>query len=198
MPAFGGRFLDLYSAAAAPSITDTLPADDTSAVKATLKQMVAIVRKYKADATTINAARMILTSAGIKDFRSQKSQGIAALQHWVRDNIVYVADPRGVELLQTPPRTLQLQTGDCDDKSILLAALLETVGCATRFMAVGGTGAEWSNDGDDWDAMGDPPYSHVLPQVRMGNSWLCLETIVASAEPGWCPPGIEIMMVAHI
>src|SRR5579885_1383644 len=130
-----GGPLSLYAAATAPSITDTLPADDVNAVKATLKQMVAIARKYKSDATTINAARMILAQAGITDFRAQKSAGIRALQHWVRDNVVYVPDPRGVELLQTPPRTLQLMTGDCDDKSILLATLLETVGCATRYMA---------------------------------------------------------------
>lgn len=190
--------MDLYSAAQAPQISDTLPENDSDAVKATLKMMVAIARKYKRDATTINAARMILTQAGISDFRCEKPSGIRALQHWVRDHIVYVPDPRGVELLQTPPQTLKLMTGDCDDKAILLATMLESVNCAARFMAVGGTGAEWSNDGEDWGSMTDPPYSHVLPQVRMGNSWLCLETIVPNAEPGWCPRGIQIMMYAHI
>lgn len=170
-------------------------------MRRTLRDMVAIVRKYRSDAGTINVARQVLTASGIRDVRSMKAAAITAEQQFVRDTIAYVPDPRDVEMLQTPPQTLSIGTGDCDDKSILVACLLETIGFTTRFMAVGGLGAEWANGGDDWCGSPDstPPYSHVLAQVRMGgNSWLCLETIVAGAVPGWCPPGIDVLMVAHV
>lgn len=193
--------MDYYSGGNEPSQLSSLPVTDggLDAVRATLRNMVAIVRKYKSDAGTINAARQILTTAGIRDVRAAKSQTIAAEQAWVRDNIAYVPDPRDVEMLQTPPQSLSIGTGDCDDKAILLATLLETLGFTTRFMAVGGYGEEWADGGDEWCGGAEPPYSHVLAQVRMGsNTWLCLETIVSDAVPGWCPPGIAVLMVAHV
>lgn len=201
--------MDFYSAANVPAQVGSLPETNggIDAVRETLRTMVAIVRKYKSDAGTINVARQVLRAAGITDGRSQRVQSVRALQHFVRDRIVYLSDPRGIELLQTPPQTLSIGTGDCDDKSILIATLLETVGFDTRFLAVGGTGREWANGGDDWDAMGNPPYSHVLTQVQIpeapysklwGGRWLCLETIVPGADAGWCPKGIEVFMVAHV
>jgi len=201
--------LDYYTGAAAPALLGTLPVTDdgVDAVRETLRTMVAIVRKYKSDAGTINVARQIIRSSGITDTRKQKLQTIQAIQSFVRDHIVYVADPRGIELLQTPPQTLKLGTGDCDDKAILTATLLETLGFTLRFLAVGGNGKEWSNGGDDWDSMDLPPYSHVLAQVQYagapysnlwGGQWMCLETIVPGANAGWCPSGIQVMMVAHI
>lgn len=193
--------MDYYASQAIPSQLNPLPTTDNGidAVRKTLRDMVAIVRKYRSDAGTIDTARRVLTACGIKDVRAQKSQSIACLQGWVRDSIAYVPDPREVEMIQTPPRTLDIGTGDCDDKAILVATLLETVGFDTRFMAVGGNGLEWAG-GDPMAAQydGRPPYSHVLAQVRMGQGWLCLETIVDSAVPGWCPPGIQVLMVAHV
>jgi len=149
-------------------------------VRATLKRMVQIVRRYKSDQTTIGAARGILKSAATE--RDAGSM-IAALQGWVRDKIMYVADPTDLEMLQTPPRTLTVMTGDCDDKAILLATFLESVGLKTRFEAIGVNGG---------------PYSHVLLSVRYGNKWLPLETIVPGAPPGWFPPDATSLMVAHV
>jgi transglutaminase-like putative cysteine protease len=198
---FLGLSLDYYSGATAPAQLSSLPVTDNGldAVRSTLRDMVAIARMYKRDAGTINVARQILVGSGIQDVRKSKPASIAAIQGWVRDHIAYVPDPRDVEMLQTPPQTLSIGTGDCDDKAILTATLLETIGFETRFMAVGGTGAEWSNDGNDWcGSPQPPPYSHVLAQVRMGQSWLCLETIVAGKGPGWCPKGIAVLMVHHV
>jgi len=181
--------------------------------------MVAIARKYKSDAGTLTVARQIITGCGIKDVRAQKIQTITCIQNWVRDNIIYVPDPRDTELLQTPPQTLSIGTGDCDDKSILVATLLETLGFTTRYVAVGGSGPGWAGDEDessesnviaqwqDWNDQNPPPYSHVLAQVQYagapysrlwGGKWLCLETIVAGKGPGWCPPGVQVLMPAHI
>lgn len=161
----------------------------------TLRRMVAIVRKYKSDLTTLDAASGVLRAAGVGDIRSQKPAAIRALQHFVRDRIGYVFDPRGLEMIQTPPRTLSRGMGDCDDKAILVATFMEQVGLPTRFMAVGGAGGGWGPP----LAPGElPEYSHVLAQVKCGNTWMWLETIIPGAEPGWKPPGISVLMPAHV
>ena len=41
----------------------------------------------------------------------------------------------GVETVQTPLRTLENEAGDCDDKSLLTATLLETFGFSTRALS---------------------------------------------------------------
>ena len=175
---------------------DSLPITDNGldAVRATLKKMAALVRRYSADVTTGTHARNILRSGGITDVRKhrQARSSVALLQHWVRDEIAYVYDPIDVEWIQTPPQTLSLGTGDCDDKAILLSAMLESVGFQTQFLAVGGVGPGWQSDtlgptdgtyeesggaddipGENLSADGvpvgqAPPFSHVLTSVKLG------------------------------
>lgn len=147
---------------------------------ATLDQMVRIVRRYKSDLTTINTARQIITARVPQ--RSTRSY-IEALQNWVRDHILYVPDPRDLEMVQTPPQTLSIGTGDCDDKSVLLATFYETIGLHTRFIAI---------------AVNGGMFSHVLPQVRFNDKWLCAETIVPGVGVGWCPPDTTEVMKRHI
>lgn len=190
----------------AVALTDTLPMTDggLDAVRKTLKLMAAIVRKYRSDTTTLNAATTLLTSAGITDMRTQKRQAITILQAWVRDNIAYFYDPRDVELVRTPPETLKRGVGDCDDKTVLLLAMLESVGFTTELLGVGGVGKGW-DPGCAPQSPGVPPaYSHVLGAVQFGaptgkgppflDGWLTLETIVAGKGPGWKPPGIRVVM----
>ena len=203
---------------------ESLPLSDNGldAVRGTLKKMAALVRKYSSDVTTGTTARELLRSGGISDIRKQRQAraSVTLLQHWVRDEIAYVYDPPEVEWIQTPPRTLTLGTGDCDDKAILLNAMLASVGFQTQFLAVGGVGPGWQSDGnpsdgsdmipgEDYSAdglpIGEPPaFSHVLSSVKLGapsgrrpwymDGWVPLETIVPGAEPGWMPPGTSIIL----
>ena len=53
------------------------------------------------------------------------------LYEYVRDEIAYVHDPAGIEEIQPPETTLKLGGGDCDDKSVLLAAMLKSIGFET-------------------------------------------------------------------
>lgn len=188
----------MYSGALVPAILDTLPETDggLDAVRKTLRLMVAITRKYRTDAACVNVARQILVARGIRDVRHEKPLSIRHLHCWVRDTIIYCPDPQDVELLQTPPQTLTIGTGDCDDKAMLVATLLATCGFATRFKAVGGVGSEWS--GNEADEGEDPGYSHVFAEVRLGTRWLGLDTIVSTSTPGWEPPNIGCLMVAHV
>ncbi len=50
------------------------------------------------------------------------------LARWVRDNIRYTQEATGLEVLQGPITTLRLETGDCDDLSILWTALCRSIG----------------------------------------------------------------------
>lgn len=175
--------LSLYPGSV-PSSLGELPSGE-GATRATLRHMVDLVKEYKKDVGIGTLARQLiggtLGATNTKDY----SGYVRALQHFVRDNIRYVPDVEGVEMLQTPVRTLQIRTGDCDDKSVLLASLLASIGLATRFIAL---------------AFNNGPFSHVLTQVRLGTSWIPLETIIDGAEPGWFPdnPAPSAYMLAHV
>lgn len=120
--------------------------------------------------TILLLARQLFGGLEQRDWHSE----VAALHEFVRDYIRYTLDPDGIELIQTPVKTLELQQGDCDDKSTLLAALLKAGGHPARFVAVG-------MNGDD--------FSHVLVEAKSGESWIPLETILPVAM-GWAPPDI--------
>lgn len=205
--AFGETALSVP--AAGPSHLESLPTTDNGldAVRATLRKMAAIIRKYSSDVTTLNAARTILVNCGIQDQRTSRKLAISCLQAWVRDNIVYVYDPADAELLQTPPQTLSIGTGDCDDKVMLLLAMLRSINFEVELLAVGGCGAGWA-EVCSADPTVPPPYSHVLGAVRCGaltgrgpewlDGWLTLETIVAGAAPGYKPPGMQVVMAWRV
>jgi hypothetical protein len=55
------------------------------------------------------------------------------LYEYVRDEITYIHDPLGIEEIQRPETTLKMGAGDCDDKAVLLGALLKSIGFETCF-----------------------------------------------------------------
>lgn len=149
-------------------------------VSATLKIMVRLARQYKKDAGVRELASSLVRGLDQYDTTGE----IRALQAFVRDGIRYTSDIRGVETIQTPKATLELGVGDCDDKSLLLAALLESIGRPARFVAI---------------AMNGGQYTHVLVETRCGKAgrWVALETI-RPVEMGWTPPAVTKKMIAHV
>jgi transglutaminase-like putative cysteine protease len=59
-----------------------------------------------------------------------------AIFYFVRDNFKYVNDPLAYEYYKTPQESFASSVGDCDDGSILLSSLLQSVGFKTRFVFV--------------------------------------------------------------
>jgi len=106
---------------------------------------------------------------------NQKDQAaeIKAIHSFVRDDIRFVKDIRNVETLIRPQELLKIGSGDCDDKSMLLAALLESIGFETRFLAIGRKPNR---------------YRHVLVEVKYHGKWIPLET-TENVQAGWYPPG---------
>lgn len=87
---------------------------------------------------------------------------IKRLHSYVQNRIQYVHDIVDVETLQTPLVTLQIRQGDCDDQSVLLAALLESIGHPTRFVAI--------------KRNIFAPFEHVYTETKIAHKWIPLET----------------------
>ena len=172
--------MNLYPGAVPSQLSD-LPAGSVDQTRATLRLMCKLVRQFKTDTGIRTLAQQLTRDLQSKAF----SDELRVLQNFARDRIRYVRDVRDVETVQTPVRTLEIGSGDCDDKAVLLAALLESIGFRTRFQAVGLSGQE---------------YSHVLAEGYdpIKRSWVPLECIVPGAEPGWFPQGVTRSMFAHV
>lgn len=135
----------------------SLPSGEAG-VDATLRHMARFVKDGKKDHQLRVLALGIVKGLAQKDY-----YGEATLLHrFVRDRIRYVKDVDGIETLQTPQATLGLGQGDCDDKAVLLATLLQMLGHPVRFVAV---------------AVGDNPnFSHVYIETKVGPNWYAAET----------------------
>ena len=119
----------------------------------------------------------------VKNVRPKDWWGeINAIHEYVRDNIRYVKDIRGVETIHTPERILDVKQGDCDDKVILAASMLESIGHPTRLVAMG---------------FGGGGYSHVLVETKIGNKWIPLETTM-DWEAGRAPKNVTSRMTIKV
>lgn len=134
----------------------------------TLRLMSRMVTRYKRRSEVRETALSLIADVAPKNWRGE----VNALFVFVRDHIRYTRDIRGVETLQIPTVTLDLSSGDCDDKSTLLASLLESVGHPTRFVAVGYKSPD--------------SYSHVYVESRINNRWVALDATMPHAI-GWAP-----------
>ena len=139
--------------------------------------MRGLVRQSKTALQLRKVALDIVGPLNQKDYAGE----LRALQQFVRDQIRYVRDIRGVETVAAPEYTLHSRQGDCDDQSVLLATLLESIGHPTRFVAVGYTPGE---------------YAHVLVDSRLGAGWIPAET-TEPVDVGWYPPNMASRLVIH-
>lgn len=135
-----------------------LPGGDGSVIE-TLKEMRSMVRTWRKAPEILQRATELTRSCPSKHWLCE----LRALHAYVRDKIRFQMDIRDVETLRTPELVLRERVGDCDDKSVLLASLIEAVGKPTRFIALG---------------FGPPPapFSHVLVEARLGEQWIAAET----------------------
>lgn len=140
--------------------------------------MVKLVRASTVNFDVRNLALQIVRDVKQKAWLDE----VKAIHQYVRDNIRYVKDIRGVETIATPEQTMIMGQGDCDDKSILVASLLEAIGHPTRFVAV---------------SMNNDDFCHVLVETRLGDKWIPVET-TEPVELGWYPPKVKQRLVYHV
>lgn len=149
--------------------------DGKDGIVETLKIMRGLVREYKTALFIRNLATEITARVASKDYRGE----VEAIQQWVKNNIRYVRDIRDVETLHTPDVLLNVRAGDCDDQSVLVAALLESIGHSTGFLALGFVPGE---------------FDHVYAITRIGQKWYSVET-TENVPVGWRPDGIADTLV---
>lgn len=141
--------------------------DGVPGISATLKIMSGLVKEYKKSMAVRDTTLRLVKGCGQKDYSCEVRQ----VHAYVRDVIRYVNDIRDVETVQTPDKTIELGQGDCDDKSTLIAAMLESIGHPTRFVAIG---------------FQVGVFSHVYVETKIGPNWIPLET-TEDVEVGWQP-----------
>jgi transglutaminase-like putative cysteine protease len=166
----------MYLAEPAKQTLMSIP-DGPAGIGITLDYMTKFVRQYKSDPTVRNSAIEHIKLIPQKNFTGE----VYALFQFVQNEIRYTWDIADIETLQTPVVTLNNGVGDCDDKATLLAALLESIGHKTRFVAAGFKGQD---------------FSHVFLETRIGDNWVTLDATEPYAM-GWRPPGITSTMVRH-
>lgn len=151
--------------------------DGKAGTVATLKIMRELTRQGKKSLPIRTLAVRQTNGNHQKDWFGE----LQALHRFVRDKIRYVKDIRGVETVQTPDATLQMGAGDCDDKSVLLASLLESIGHPTRFVAVG---------------FAPDDFAHVYVESRIGTGWIPMET-TEPVEIGWSPKNVVSRLTVY-
>lgn len=147
-----------------------------------LKEMMNLVNKDMTDRDIIEFTNDIILDIPERD----KMKEAERIFKFVRDNIRFVKDPLGKETifstkaLLNPVRTdtgwilKGRMQGDCDDKSITLATMLQIIGIPTRFVAI--------------KTFDKPKYfSHVFVEGLIEDKWIPFDTITKN-DMGWRYP----------
>lgn len=108
------------------------------------------------------------------------------VRSWVASVMRYERDPRGADLLQSPDLLITRAVnegnvpGDCDDASLLISALLESVGIPTRFCAI--------------STRPDRKLHHVAVEARNADgTWHWLDAFSARLQ---VPPATRLLRVS--
>lgn len=145
-------------------------------VRQTLASMRAMVNTYRTNLALRQQAISLIFTTPQRDELGE----VTCIFDFVRDHIRYVRDINDVETLSTPDKTAAARIGDCDDKTVLLATLLESVGYPTRFVVAG-----YSNPGD---------VEHVYLQVFAVGEWIDADT--TETQPlGYAPPNPVTVLI---
>lgn len=140
--------------------------------------MAKLAKAGKTDIVVRGKALELIRYLRPKDWAGQ----VNALFEYVRDQIRYVHDTWGVELVHAPREVMAAGQGDCDDKAILLASMLESVGHPARFVAMGFKPGH---------------FEHVITQTLIGRRWVSLDP-TEPVRVGWEPPNIQCRMIENV
>lgn len=115
---------------------------------------------------------------GYADLAAHPERVAVALWLYVAERVAYVSDPHRTELIQSPDLTLAVGMGDCDDLTVLVEAMAQSLGLQTRAVVAG------------FDERG---FDHVWPEVAVGRgtgngSWQALDVTIAA--PGMTTDGL--------
>lgn len=137
-------------------------------------QTIAVMRRLVREGRVDPVIRQAATSIIFLTTEKADQQEVSKLLEFVQSSVRYTKDIHDVETISTAEKTLAGRVGDCDDQSVLLAALFESVGYPTRFVVT---------------AYEDPDVlEHVYLQVFVDGQWLDADP-TERGPLGWSPPG---------
>jgi len=138
----------------------TIPEGDAGTA-ATIAAMRQLIEQGKADPVVHELAAQILRQAGVRAF--DWAGEVRAIYNAVRRNVRFTRDIRGKETLHAAREIIRLQIGDCDDFTILLCSLLETVGVRTRIKTIAA------------DERAPDTFTHVFPEALVAGKWMAVD-----------------------
>jgi len=147
--------------------------DTVSVVSDTLRLMCRLAIVGRNSLNIILLARRLTAKAPENDKISEAKY----IFNFVRDHIKYMNDPVGHEMMIEPDKLLKIRQGDCDDKSILLSALLLSLGIQTRFVAIQ---RPYKNT-----------FSHVYVEGFIGGKWIPMDATVKGNRFGVAPESVK-------
>lgn len=123
-----------------PDIQSTNAPDGIRGNLSTIELIQKIARKEAGDPLVRRIANNILHYHNIPSHSYLEEARV--IGQWVQENVRYVRDADGIEQLTSPNMMLRnmtelgYMTGDCDDMTTLLAALLLSIGCRPTLRCV--------------------------------------------------------------
>jgi len=154
-----------------------------------VRYLARLAKIYASNACVIHFAQCLAGSLAQNDDKRSAFERIAG---FVLYQVVYQADPRGVEYVRSPVQMLRrwrdnsgTAYGDCDDHVLLLNSLLGALGIATRAVAVMIPASESRPASGKFD--------HVIAQVNLGAGWFDFDPC-NKADPLFKFPGERITM----
>jgi hypothetical protein len=137
-----------------------IPAGDAG-TSATIAAMRQLIDEGKKDPVVYELARMILRRARVRAF--DVAGEARAIYESVRRNLRFTRDIRGKETLHSARELVRLRMGDCDDFTILMCSLLESIGLRTQIKTVAN------------DERNPETFTHVFPEVFLGGKWVAVD-----------------------
>jgi hypothetical protein len=158
-----------------------IPSGDNG-TDATVRHIVSLIQKGTVDERVRLAAVDAIAGCPWKD----KLCETGAVFNWLRNNIRFVNDPWGAELLHTAESVLQNRVADCDDFVIIGGSMLRAIGVPVQIVIIA---ANPHNDS----------YSHIYLQAAVrGQGWVGFDPSVPGMPFGWEPPQFKRKKIVAI
>ena len=155
-----GPLADLLPGMPMAAASRPIPEGDAGTA-ATIEAMRQLIDEGKKDPVVHELAANILRKARVRAFDWQGE--VRAIYAAVKRNVRFTRDIRGKETLHAAREIIRLQIGDCNDFTILLCALLETVGVRTRIKTIAG------------DGRAPDTFTHVFPEALVDGKWIAVD-----------------------
>jgi Transglutaminase-like superfamily len=152
--------MNLETRAPMQALSMEIPEGDPGTA-ATIEQMRRLIDHGMKDPIVHELAADIIKSAGVRAF--DWTGEARAVYNWVRANIRFTRDVRGKETLHAAREIIRLGIGDCDDFTILICALMSTVGAKCSIITISS------------DPRIPETFSHVYPEVSINGRWVTMD-----------------------